>query len=200
MTHITCAHHQYNLPPSKKLQYASNRDCVAESFADPAVRYSIQTDIKMLGHYDEVIRDLERRLEQSAKIHDPNAFFRLQTIPGVGRIIAMTMLYEIHDIGRFKKVGDFLSYSRLVKGQHTSNGKNYGSPGKKIGNPYLKWAFSEAIPLLKRQSAQARAYCQRIAKKHSPARANSLLATKLGRAVYIMLRRGEVFNIDKMIG
>jgi transposase len=199
LTHITCTHHQYNLPPAAKLQYASNRTGVAEAFHDPAVRYSIETDIRMLGHYDDVIRDLERQLEQSAKVHDPNAFFRLQTIPGVGRIIAMTMLYEIHNIRRFQAVGDFLSYSRLVKGEHTSNGKSYGSPGRKMGNPYLKWAFSEAVPLLKRQSPQAKAYCQRIENKHGPARANTLLAVKLGRAVYFMLRRGDVFNVDRMI-
>ena len=154
----------------------------------------------MLGHYDKTIRELEKYLEQSIKVHDPNNFFRLQTIPGVGRIIAMTMLYEIHDIERFPSVGKFLSYCRLVKGEHSSNGKNYGSPGKKIGNVYLKWAFSEAVPLLKRQSPQAKAFCRRIENKHGTARANSLLAVKLGRAVYHMLRRGDVFNIDKMIG
>ena len=110
------------------------------------------------------------------------------------------MLYEIHNIGRFfPKVGDFLSYCRLVRGEHTSNGKRYGSPGKKIGNPYLKWAFSEAVPLLKRQSPQAKAFAQRIEKKHGPARANSLLGVKLGRAVYFMLRRREVFDIDRLI-
>ena len=154
----------------------------------------------MLGDYDRTIRRLERFLEQSAKMHDPNNFFRLQTIPGVGRIIAMTLLYEIHKIKRFPTVGDFLSYSRLVRGEHTSNGKRYGSPGKKIGNPYLKWAFSEAVPLIKRQSPEAKAFCQRIEKKHGKARANSLLAVKLGRAVYFMLRRKDVFDIKRMIG
>ena len=198
LTHIACTHHQYNLPPTKRLQYASNRQGVADVFTDSAVRFSVETDLRMLGHYDDVIRDLERTLEQSAKVHDPANFFRLQSIPGVGRIIAMTMLYEIHDIKRFPTVGQFLS-CRLVKGEHSSNGKRYGSPGKKIGNPYLKWAFSEAVPLLKRQSPQARAYCQRIEKKHGKARANTLLAVKLGRAVYFMLRRGDLFDINRMI-
>jgi len=199
LTHITNVHHQYNLPATKKLQYESNRPGVAEGFSDPAVRYSIETDIEMLRSYDTRIRQLEKFLEQSAKVHDANNFFRLQTIPGVGRIIAMTMLYEIHDIRRFPQVGDFLSYARLVRGEHTSNGKSYGSPGKKIGNAYLKWAFSEAVPLLKRQSPQAKAFCQRIENKHGKARANSLLAVKLGRAVYFMLRRGDVFDLGRMI-
>ena len=199
LTHITNTHHQWNLPLTKRLQYDSNREGVAEVFTDPAVRFSIETDIQMLRDYDRTIRELEKYLEQSAKVHDANNFFLLQTIPGIGRIIAMTLLYEIHNIRRFPQIGDFLSYSRLVRGEHTSNGKRYGSPGKKIGNPYLKWAFSEAVPLLKRQSPEAKAYCQRIENKHGKARAHSLLAVKLGRAVYFMLRRRAVFEIDRLI-
>jgi hypothetical protein len=87
----------------------------------------------------------------------------------------------------------------LVRGEHQSNGKKYGSPGKKIGNAYLKWAFSEAVPIMKRQNPKVKAFCARIEKKHGKARANSLLAVKLGRAVYFMLRRGVVFDIDRMI-
>ena len=200
LTHLTNLHHQYNLTLGKKLQYASNREGVADKFEDPSVKFSIDTDLEILADYDRTIRKLETFLTKSAKVHDANSFFRLQTIPGVGPIIAMTMLYEIHDIRRFPTVGDFLSYCRLVRGEHQSNGKKYGSPGKKIGNAYLKWAFSEAIPLLKRQDARAKAFCDRIEKKHGKARANSLLAVKLGRAVYFMLRRGEVFDLDRMIG
>ena len=199
LAHITNLHHQYNLPLGKPLQYASNRIGVAERFSDPAIAFSVTSDLEMLSHYDDNIRSLERFLEQSAKVDDANNFFRLQTIPGVGRIIAMTMLYEIHDIKRFPEVGDFLSYCRLVKGEHSSNGKSYGSPGKKIGNAFLKWAFSEAVPLLKRCCPEAKAWAKRMEKKQSAARANSVLAAKLGRAVYIMLRRGEVFDIKRMI-
>ncbi|MDB4778307.1 transposase [bacterium] len=120
-------------------------------------------------------------------------------MPGVGRIIAMTMLYEIHDIKRFPQVGDFLSYARLVRGSHTSAGKSYGSPGKKMGNAYLKWAFSEIVPLIKRGSPAVKKYIERIEKKHDKARAHSNLATKLGRAIYFMLRRSEAFDIEKML-
>ena len=104
------------------------------------------------------------------------------------------MLYEIHDIKRFPRVGDFLSYARLVKGTNSSAGKQYKPTGAKIGNPHLKWAFSEAITLLKRESLEAKAYAERIEKKHSKARANTLLAIKLGRAVYWMLTRKTAFD------
>lgn len=199
LAHIQIVNHQQNLPAfPKKLQYKSNRAGIADRFSDPAVAFSIETDAAMLDAYDVQIRNLERFLEQSAKVHDANNYYLLKTIPGVGKIIAMTMLYEIHDIKRFPEVGDFLSYARLVRGSHTSAGKNYGSPGRKMGNAYLKWAFSEIVPLIKRESPEVKAYIERIEKKHGKARAHSNLATKLGRAIYFMLRRGETFDIAKV--
>jgi transposase len=200
LAHIQIVNHQQNLPAfPKKLQYISNREGIADRFSDPAVAFSIQSDVAILEAYDILIRDLERFLEQSAKVHDANNFYLLKTIPGVGKIIAMTMLYEIHDVKRFPGVGDFLSYARLVRGSHTSAGKSYGSPGKKMGNAYLKWAFSEIVPLFKRESPAVKKYIERIERKHGKARACSNLATKLGRAIYFMLRRGEAFEIEKML-
>lgn len=200
LTHISHAHYQVNLPPTKKLQYASNREGVAEAFTDEATRYSIEVDLELLQYYDTLVKRTEVYLERAAKVHDANNFFLLQTIPGVGRILAMTLLYEIHTVQRFPDVGKFLSYARLVRCQHTSAGKNYGSPGSKIGNAYLKWAFSEIVPLIKRQCKEVKAYCERIERRHSKARANAILATKLGRAVYFMLKRRDVFSLEKLIG
>ena len=76
------------------------------------------------------------------------------------------MLYEIHDVRRFPKAGNFLSYARLVRCAHESAGKRLGSGGKKIGNAHLKWAFSEATVLLIRQLPEAKQHVEKLAKKH----------------------------------
>ena len=81
-----------------------------------------------------------------------------------------------------------------MKGTNESAGEQYKSFGKKIGNPHLKWAFSEAITLLKRECPQAKAFADRIEKKHNKPRANTLLAIKLGRAVYWMWKRKTAFD------
>ena len=200
LTHLQIVNHQHNFDPfEKKITYKSNRNQLPDRFDNPSVKASVQLDVRLADFLHDEIRQLENHIEQSAKVHDPQALFRLLTIPGVGRILAMTMLYEIHDIGRFPTVGKFLSYCRLVKGSHTSAGKSYGSPGKKIGNAHLKWAFSEAVPLLKRCSPEANHFVDKIEKKRGKARAFSYLAVKLGRAVYYMLKRGEAFELDRML-
>jgi transposase len=200
LTHLQIVNHQQNLPPfEKKITYKSNRIGLTERFEGQSTQVSVALDLEQLEQYEDQLRRLELYLERSAKIDDPQAFFRLQTIPGVGKIIALTMLYEIHDINRFPTVGQFLSYCRLVKGSHSSAGKSYGSPGKKIGNAYLKWAFGETVPLLKRCSREAKTFLDRIEKKHGKARAFSYLSVKLGRAVYYMLKRQEAFDLHRLL-
>lgn len=200
LTHLQILNHQHNFEAfEKKITYKSNRVGLAERFDHPSVKASVGIDIRLADFLQDELRVLELQIERTAKLDDPQSLFRLQTINGVGRILALTMLYEIHDIKRFPTVGQFLSYCRLVKGSHTSAGKSYGSPGKKIGNAHLKWAFSEAVPLLKRCCPEARHFVDRIEKKRGNAKAFSYLAVKLGRAVYYMLKRGEAFELDRML-
>ena len=195
LVHVQMVNHQQNLPAfGKKISYKANHEGVVERFEGDSVQRMVSLDIDLIDFYDEQIKKLDLYLEQHGKIDNPDTFFRLMSIPGVGRILAMTLLYEIHDINRFPTVGDFLSYARLVKGSNSSAGKQYKPTGAKIGNPHLKWAFSEAITLLKRQSAEAKAFAERIEKKHNKARANTLLAIKLGRAVYWMCKRKTAFD------
>ncbi len=195
LAHIQMLHLQQNLPkPGTRLKYKSNRHGVGDNFPDPSAKLNVDIDLALLRSYDEQIHRMELHLEQTAKVQDANQYFRLQTIPGVGQVLALTILYEIGSIERFPSVGDFLSYARLVRGSHTSNGKRYAATGKKIGNPHLKWAFGEAAILLKRELPAAAALAERVEKRQNKMRALTLLSVKLGRAVYYMLKRQEVFN------
>ena len=196
LAHVQNTNSQYNLPEfAKKLDRKNNRTDVAERFLDPAVRKSIEMDLALLDEYGMRIRDVEHYLIRHAKLDDPRTWYRLQTIPGVGEVLALVMLYEIQDIHRFALVQDFCSYARLVKCAKESAGKKYGYSGKKIGNAHLKWAFSEAVCLFMRESDQAKAYVEKMTKKHGKSKAMSLLAHKLGRAVYFMLKREDAFDM-----
>jgi transposase len=91
-------------------------------------------------------------------------------------------------------VQSFASYARLVKCSKESAGKLYGYGGGKIGNPHLKWAFSEAMCLFMRESDRAKAYVAKLEKKHGKGKAMSILTHKLGRAVYFILKRKDAFD------
>lgn len=199
LAHIQMTCQQYNLPAfNKRLAYKSNRQNVVKHFndLDPSVQDMVQADLATIDHLEEQIRNLELLIVRRAKQHDVETFYRLRSIPGVGKVLALTMLYEIHQIERFDRVQDFLSYARLIRPQKTSAGKKTsgGSSGKKIGNAHLKWAFSEAVILLMRESDVAKRFVERKTRKHGKGKAISILAAKLGRAAYYMLSNRTPFN------
>lgn len=203
ITHIQICNAQYNLPPfGKKLIYARNRAelKVAEQFAEAQVRKSMQLNLAVIDCLDQQIADVELYLQRTVKVEDPHSYFLLRTIPGVGPILGLVLLYEIHRIDRFADVGDFLSYARLVRCQQRSAGKMLGTGGKKIGNAHLKWAFSEAVCLLIRSCPAVKAWQARQEKKRGKKKTLAILAAKLGRAVYLMLRRKVAFGLVRFLG
>jgi transposase len=185
---------QYNLPEiGKNIAYQATREGVAERFDDAAVQKTIEVDLALITYDDELLRDLELCIIQTAKKHDANTLRLLQTVPGIGTILSLVRLYEIHHIDRFPRVQDFASYCRLVKCAKESAGKRLGTSGKNIGNAHLKWAFSEAAILFLRNNPQGQKYLVRLEKKHDKGKALTLLAHQLARAVYDMLKRHTAF-------
>src|SRR5204863_2250446 len=127
-------------------------------------------------------------------------YHRLQTIPGVGKVLALILLYEMHDAERFDNAGQFLSYARLVRCLHESAGKRLGSGGKKIGNAHLRWAFGEAACLFLRSSERAKRWKEKQTKKRGEGKALGILAARLARAVYHLWRKGLAFDEDRFWG
>ncbi len=200
LSHIQNTNHQYNLPEiGKKIAYKANREGVAERFVDTAVQKSIEVDLALIDHYDKLLSDIELYIVNTAKQHDVNAFYRLRSVPGIGKILALVILYEVQDIGRFPRVQDFVSYCRLVKCTKESAGKKYGTSGKKIGNAYLKWAFSEVAVLFLRNNPEGQKYLVRLEKKLSHGKALTILAHRLARTVYHLLRREQAFDMNKFL-
>jgi transposase len=196
-THLQILNSQYNLPPfPKKLSFAANRSDldIAGRFADASVQKNAAADLAVIDGLDEQIAALESYLTRTAKVDDVQTYHRLQSIPGVGKVLALVLLYEIHDVRRFASVGQFLSYCRLVRCEHESAGKVLGTGGRKIGNAHLRWAFGEAACLFLRASERAKAFKQKQQKTRGEGKAMGILAAKLARAVYHIWRKGEVFD------
>ena len=199
-THIRLTFHQLNLPaPPERLRERRNRVGLLEAIPDAVVRANVEADLALAERLDEIIRSLERTIGRQAKVEDPETLELLKTIPGVGRVLGLTLLYELHDVARFAKVGDFLSYARLVKSQQSSAGKVKGTSGAKIGNAHLKWAYSEAAVLFLQKNPRGQRLLARLRSKHGKGKALSILAARLGRASYYMLRRCTPFDMDRFL-
>ncbi len=198
LTHIQNTRTQYNLPAfEKRIASRGNRAELAQHFDEPMVRESIEADVQVLDTLHEVLLKLERKVLEQARHHDPVALQLIRSVPGIGKVLSLVVLYEIQNVRRFPKVGNFISYARLVKCAHESAGKKSGSPNNKIGNAHLKWAFSEAAVLFLKDHKPAKDYHHKLVSRYGKAKALSIIAQKLGRAVYFMLKRKEVFDPEK---
>jgi transposase len=200
LAHVTNTRSQYNLPPlAKKLHYAANRVGVAEQFTDDSAQRMIASDLAVIGALDEELRSLELYLVQHAKLDDPQAYQLLQTIPGVGKILALVMLYELHDASRFKDQRHFVSYCRLVRPTHESAGKAKAGRNHKIGSAHLRWAFGEAACLMLRELPAAASFVAKKEKQHGKAKALSILAARIARTAWLMLKRQEAFDAEQFL-
>lgn len=125
--HIQLVNYQFNLPPfSKKLDRASNRENIVDRFPDQATRLNITSDVHLFDLFEKEIKQIENYILRSIKGLHRRLLFRLKTVPGIGDIIALTLIYEIENLQRFESVQQFCSYGRLVKGQKESAGKTVG--------------------------------------------------------------------------
>jgi transposase len=155
----------------------------------------------MIRHFDQQIFQLEEELQRQTKKAAGRDYTLLQGVPGIGENLGLTILYEIGDIHRFPTVKDFLSYCRLVKGTVASAGKIKGLRGAKLGNPYLRWAFGEAAVIAKRDHQVIGPLAQRLEAQMggNKFKANTVVAIKLARAVYFMLKNKTVFDPDRLV-
>jgi len=142
------------------------------------------------------IRAVESMVEQKARLKDQ--YRHLLTIPGIGKILALTVMLETGPVSRFPRVGDYVSYCRKVNTKWTSNDKAKGKGNKKNGNKYLAWAFSEAAEMARRYDAQCRNWYNRKMQKTNFMVAHQALAHKLARAAYCIMKEDVAFMPEKL--
>jgi len=158
--------------------------------------FMVKSHLKTIEHLDQTIKDIEKMVLSQVKLK--KEFTLLQTIPGIGTILALTIMLEVGNIKRFKKVGQYSSYCRCVKSEKTSNSKKKGENNKKNGNKYLSWAYVEAANFANRFSLEARRFFQKKKAKRNRIVATKALSNKLCRASYFIMRDQTPYDEAKL--
>lgn len=158
-----------------------------------------QASIRHIEFLEQEIKALEKAV--MAELPDHDDYKRLMTVPGIGPVLARTILLETGPIERFTEAGNYASYCRTVKAEHTTNGRKKEAGNSKSGNKYLAWAYVEAANLAVRYSPELRAWFQRKqARSGKRVIAVKAMANKLAKACYFMLRDGKDFEVKRLIG
>jgi transposase len=159
------------------------------------VALAIKANLAVVTAVSAQIELLEKRLQESVKAGSDYGL--VSSIPGIGRVLATTILLETGPIDRFASPGNFASYARCVDSQHTSNGKKKGEGNTKNGNKYLAWAFIEAAHFAMRYCAEAKRFYERKKAKTNNVVAIKALAHKLARACFHMLKERKPFDVTR---
>lgn len=183
------------LSGSKIKKLVNEEEKVTAYCKDEHVLLAVKGELKILDCVMEQVAHLEKNILMNIK-NEPQ-FDLLQTIPGVGRILAMTIMLETGEISRFRQVGNYSSYCRCVESKRISNAKKKGENNRKNGNDYLGWAFMEASHAAIRYYPEIRKFYQRKLHKRMRIVALKTIANKLSRACYFILRDGVSFDMKK---
>jgi transposase len=177
------------LSVEERAELLGDHDCLAFVTAE---------QVDLIERFNEKIRRFEQKVLEHAQVRP--AYACLQTLPGVGVILALTMMLETGEIGRFQTVGDYTSYCRCVRATHSSNGKKKAHHNAKNGNPYLAWAFVEAVHHALRTCPQAQSFYDKKRAQRNGALATKALAAKWSKAAYYMMKRQENFDLTRVFG
>lgn len=173
-------------------------EAVDSVFEDPNVALAVQSSLKVLDCLREQIVVLEEAVHGQVRLR--KGYKRLLTVSGIGKILALTIMLETGDISRFREVGHYVSYARLVGSSHWTNGKRKGSGNTKNGNAFLCWAFIEAANFAIRHNPTIRRYYQRKQARTKRIVALKAVAHKLARACYHMIKEDVAFDLTRAFG
>lgn len=169
---------------------------VSELFDSPHLILAAQNNLEMINSLKGVIKKTEKAVLAEAKLR--KEFELLLTIPGIGNILALTIMMEVGDISRFKIVGDYSSYCRCVRSQKLSDGKKKGENNSKNGNKYLSYAYIEGANYMKRYCDRAHRFYQRKTAKRNSIVAIKALSNKMARASYFIMRDQVPFDEESL--
>lgn len=172
---------------------------LATYFDHRLVRIKVGSLLNRIRFLATEIGQLDQELLSLLK---PNLYTKsLQTIKGCGFVTSMIIALEIGEIERFNTHKDFVSYCRLAPTSKLSNGKSKGVGNAKNGNAYLSWAFTELANLVVRFNPEAKRYYDRLFNR-SRLRVKAIrsVAAKMARAIFMMLKHGETFDLKRCFG
>lgn len=161
---------------------------------DHAMARNYQLNADLLKMFTDQLKQIDKDLVKFTLDSQFKEDFEIvKSMKGIGDILGMTLVYETHDIQRFKTPGDYASYCRVVKCKKESAGKSYGYSGTKMGNPNLKWAFGE-IAMLAKSDPVMKFFADELDQRHGKRKGRSIFIHKICRAIYFMLLRKKPFD------
>jgi len=183
----------------KDVKSVDGKEQILNSLNDPDVYYLLKSDLLLIDQLDKLLSKIEKQIKTRAFHHNGTDYSLLKTVTGVGDMLALSILYETHDIMRFPNVQNYASYCRVIRVQRTSAGKNNYGRNQKMGNPYLKWTYGQILVHARQSSERINACYQKLEARRCAKLARGIISHKFAVAVYHMLRKKVAFDENRFL-
>jgi transposase len=200
-THTQLTLHQQGVHDFKHslIKDKIGRENIIHTIENDIVQKNISTDLDFIKYLDVQIDDLEKLIIKMVKNQNHEEYVLLMTIPGAGQMTALIIIYETHDIARFRTQQKYASYCRVVKPERMSNGVRKKGMNPKMGNPYLKWAYGQILNHARKSSEEIDRLYLKLERKHGKKKARAVMAHKFNTAAYFMLKNKTAFNMEMFL-
>jgi transposase len=165
-----------------------------EAHGVPAVwRRSVAEALAVIDWLDGRLAPLEHELRPLARA-DARVEL-LETIPGIGPLLGLTMAAEIGDVARFPSARQLVGYAGLAPKVKQSGQSSRSGPLSKAGSKTLRWAAVEAAQQAWRQSNPWHRLYLETAKRQGKTNAGkAAVARKVLIAAWHVLSRNQPFK------
>jgi transposase len=160
---------------------------------DPMLRTYIEGHRALWTSASEQVARLEQVLESQERRFAEQIEW-LRSVPGVGRIIALTVVAVFSDVSRFGKAKRAASYAGLVPATHQSGERDAHGRITKKGSGELRAMLCEAAHHASRPNHPLNPYFRKLCAKRGYRMAVVAVAHRLCRILYSMLRHRTVFD------
>lgn len=168
------------------------------SFSTPEMDLSFQKLVDVLETAQTSIDTLTVRLTECAQ-EDKNVAVLQEELPSVGPQTAMTLVHELGDIHRFPNAQAAAKHVGLVPWVSNSADTSHHGPVTKRGNSEIRWVLGQwAVRLLARDPLVQEWARPQLRRKHRN-KVRVALARRLLVGVYVMLKRGEAFDLRRCL-
>jgi transposase len=154
-------------------------------------RREVDQTVGLLEHLAECVRELDGEIRRRSSAL-PEAKL-LETVPGVGPLVALLIVAEVGDIERFASARKLASYAGLVPTTRSSGGRTYHGRITKQGSAWLRWAMVQAALHAIRKPGPIRSFYRRQARRKGPKIARVAAARKLLTQIYWVWRNEEPY-------
>ena len=167
--------------PRSELYFLTAEE-LEEMFKEQNLYQAARSLLNIVKAIEKEIKTIEAEAYQQMK--DNATTKRLMDLPGIHKLLAMTIDLETGARGRFKRDKNYISYCGLVESKRISSGKKKGEANRKSRNATLRWAYGEAAAHAVRCYEKIKRYKKRLQKRKKHATAMAIIASKIARIAY----------------